>query len=144
MNYTTKLSKTFIYVIAVILALVFVACEFEHKQNGYPSKVLFYSNGGSQVISGNVPFRGIEIATATSKITVRAYDGYTQASDSCEISYDWLTVKCKKGQSNIELIAEPSVSEKRRKLLVIGYNDPEYAEIEVSQDGVKRNASGIR
>lgn len=141
MNYTTKLSKTFIYVIAAILALVFVACEFEHKQNGYPGKVLFYSNGGSQVIGGNVPFYGVEILT--SRIDVKAYD-YPQESDSCEISYDWLTIKCKKGQSNIELIAEPSVSEKRRKLLIKGYYGPEYAEIEVSQDGVKRNASGIR
>lgn len=112
------------WIIILSLPLLFTSCG-KVGNYGYPSKVVFNNSGGSKEVKGNDYPDMIEIAD---------YDGESnavqlhQAGDSMIVSYQWLTVKAKKGERKFTIIAEPKNGGKSRTLYV-------YAEIDPTEPG---------
>ncbi|WP_296092576.1 hypothetical protein [Alloprevotella tannerae] len=117
--------KKTLYTLLLTLPLLFTSCG-KVGNYGYPSKVVFNNSGGSKEVKGNDYPDMIEIAD---------YDGESnavqlhQAGDSMIVSYQWLTVKAKKGERKFTIIAEPKKGGKSRKLYV-------YADIDPTEPGM--------
>lgn len=113
--------------ICLMGCLAFISCD---KDNcGYPGSVTFSSQGGSKIIKTNEDINLVYMQ-------ILDYDGEGNYSDmeredSLIVSYQWLTAKAALYGSEIELIAEPSQSSKKRTLYLDVNED---IEIKVTQN----------
>ena len=122
--------KKTLYTLLLTLPLLFIGCG-ETGNYGYPSKVVLTKSGGSKEVKGNDALYLIEICD---------YDGngevsnvFGAAGDSMIVSYQWLTIKAKKGDTKLQLIAAPKQSGKSRTLYVHAPVMDTGAEIKVVQ-----------
>ena len=125
-----KKTKGAFLTLLLTLPLLFAGCG-ETGNYGYPSKVVLTKSGGSKEVKGNASPYLIEI---------HDYDGngevskvFGAAGDSMIVSYQWLTIKAKKGDSKLQLIAAPKQSGKSRTLYVHAPVMDTGAEIKVVQ-----------
>lgn len=102
------------------LPLLFAGCG-KTSNYGYPSNVNFSNEGGSKEIKGNdSPYLlGIADDDGNGEAAQIQQDG-----DSMNISYQWLTIKAKKGESKFRLIAQPKQGGGSRTLRVYAGIDP--------------------
>lgn len=124
--------KFIFYPIILIFICLLSSCEFEHVQNGYPKHVRFPAEGGKIIVSGKEFIYGIHIEKGSDFVS--DYESFE--NDTLTVSYNWLTVKNKHPSTSLDIIASPSDQKKRRKLRIIASFGSEYAEINVSQDGI--------
>ena len=122
--------KKTLYTLLLTLPLLFTSCG-KTSNYGYPSKVVLTKSGGSKEVKGN---------DAPYLIEIRDYDGngevskvFGAAGDSMIVSYQWLTIKAKKGDTKLQLIAAPKQSGKSRTLYVHAPVMDTGAEIKVVQ-----------
>ena len=130
MNHIHKKTRIAFFVLLLTLPLLFTGCG-ETGNYGYPSKVVLTKSGGSKEVKGN---------DAPYLIEIRDYNGsgevskvFGAAGDSMIVSYQWLTIKAKKGDTKLQLIATPKQSGKSRKLYVHAPITDSEAEIKVVQ-----------
>ena len=130
MNHIHKKTRIAFFVLLLTLPLLFTGSG-ETGNYGYPSKVVLTKSGGSKEVKGN---------DAPYLIEIRDYDGngeeskvFGAAGDSMIVSYQWLTIKAKKGDTKLQLIATPKQSGKSRKLYVHAPITDSEAEIKVVQ-----------
>lgn len=130
MNHIHKKTRIAFFALLLTLPLLFIGCG-ETGNYGYPSKVVLTKSGGSKEVKGN---------DAPYLIEIRDYDGngevskvFGAAGDSMIVSYQWLTIKAKKGDTKLQLIATPKQSGKSRKLYVHAPVMDTGAEIKVVQ-----------
>ena len=110
----------------VMLIPMFIGGCFREEDLGYPKKVFFPPEGGTQVISGNTWVTPeIEIGSDTE-------GAYFSDDDSTCVRYEWLHVNASKREPKITLTALPS-DVKTRKLKIRGISAMEYCEIMVYQ-----------
>ena len=122
--------KKTLYTLLLTLPLLFIGCG-ETGNYGYPSKVVLTKSGGDKEVKGtDSPYL----------IEIRDYDGngavsnpLGTAGDSMIVSYQWLTIKAKKGDTKLQLIAAPKQSGKSRTLYVHAPVMDTGAEIKVVQ-----------
>lgn len=112
--------------IANLILIIIGSCQ-EHDNQEYPSKIYFSSDGGCEVVTGQTSFYSIVISDGS--------DEYSsiEENDTLATSYDWLTVKQAHGSHSLTVTADPSSSNKKRKLKIYGYFCNSYAEIDVLQ-----------
>ena len=130
MNHIHKKTRIAFCVLLLTLPLLFTGCG-ETGNYGYPSKIVLTKSGGSKEVKGN---------DAPYLIEIRDYDGngevsklFGAAGDSMIVSYQWLTIKAKKGDTKLQLIAAPKQSGKSRTLYVHAPITDSEAEIKVVQ-----------
>ncbi|WP_314573651.1 hypothetical protein [Alloprevotella tannerae] len=130
MNHIHKKTRIAFFALLLTLPLLFAGCG-ETGNYGYPSKVVLTKSGGSKEVKGN---------DAPYLIEIHDYDGngevskvFGAAGDSMIVSYQWLTIKAKKGDSKLQLIAAPKQSGKSRTLYVHAPVMDTGAEIKVVQ-----------
>ena len=107
--------KKTLYTLLLTLPLLFIGCG-ETGNYGYPSKVVLTKSGGSKEVKGNDALYLIEICDYDGNGEVSKVFG--AAGDSMIVSYQWLTIKAKKGDTKLQLIAAPKQSGKSRTLYV--------------------------
>lgn len=113
--------------ILCILILSLTSC-FTYNQNGYPKKVHFPAQGGSEIISGNV-HANIDIFEDDEWKTAIYHDKDT-------IEYDWIKIIRLHGETpSFELTAAPNNTPKQRKLFLHLSYVTEYGGITVTQKG---------
>lgn len=122
--------KKTLYTLLLTLPLLFIGCG-ETGNYGYPSKVVLTKSGGSKEVKGN---------DSPYLIEIHDYDGngevskvFGAAGDSMIVSYQWLTIKAKKGDTKLQLIATPKQSGKSRTLYIHAPVMDTGAEIKVVQ-----------
>ncbi|MCM1356078.1 MAG: hypothetical protein NC212_06710 [Staphylococcus sp.] len=128
MNIISKLTGMRVLLVTICLmgCLAFISCD---KDNcGYPGSVTFSSKGGSKIIRTNEDINLVYMQ-------ILDYDGEGNYSDqeredSLIVTYQWLTAKAALYGNEIELIAEPSLSSKKRTLYLDVNED---IEIKVTQ-----------
>ncbi len=116
----------------ILIALLFIPlllASCEEDNYGYPSKMTFEREGGTKFCSGKYSCYSMGIKNyngigATSK---------GKAMDSIKVTYDWLTVKCRRFGTQLEVIAAPNPSGKKRTLYVSPWIDNSFADIKVVQ-----------
>ena len=130
MNHIHKKTRIAFFVLLLTLPLLFTGCG-ETGNYGYPSKVVLTKSGGSKEVKGN---------DSPYLIEIHDYDGngevskvFGAAGDSMIVSYQWLTIKAKKGDTKLQLIAAPKQSGKSRTLYVHAPVMDTGAEIKVVQ-----------
>ena len=130
MHQLHKKTKGAFLTLLLTLPLLFAGCG-ETGNYGYPSKVVLTKSGGDKEVKGN---------GAPYLIEIRDYDGngavsnpLGTAGDSMIVSYQWLTIKAKKGDTKLQLIAAPNQSGKSRTLYVHAPVTDSEAEIKVVQ-----------
>lgn len=130
MNHIHKKTRIAFFALLLTLPLLFTGCG-ETGNYGYPSKVVLTKSGGSKEVKGN---------DAPYLIEINDYDGngevskvFGAAGDSMIVSYQWLTIKAKKGDTKLQLIAAPKQSGKSRTLYVHAPVMDTGAEIKVVQ-----------
>ena len=117
-------------ILIAFLFIPFLIASCEGDNYGYPSKMTFEREGGTKICSGAYGCYSVEILNyngigATSK---------GKAMDSIKVTYDWLTVKSKNyNDTQLEMIAAPNHTGKKRTLYVDGMVDDNSAEIKVVQ-----------
>ena len=130
MNHIHKKTRIAFFVLLLTLPLLFTCCG-ETGNYGYPSKVVLTKSGGSKEVKGNDALYLIEICDYDGNGEVSKVFG--AAGDSMIVSYQWLTIKAKKGDTKLQLIATPKQSGKSRKLYVHAPITDSEAEIKVVQ-----------
>lgn len=130
MNHIHKKTRIAFFALLLTLPLLFTGCG-ETGNYGYPSKVVLTKSGGSKEVKGN---------DSPYLIEIHDYDGngevskvFGAAGDSMIVSYQWLTIKAKKGDTKLQLIAAPKQSGKSRTLYVHAPVMDTGAEIKVVQ-----------
>ena len=130
MNHIHKKTRIAFFALLLTLPLLFAGCG-ETGNYGYPSKVVLTKSGGSKEVKGN---------DSPYLIEIHDYDGngevskvFGAAGDSMIVSYQWLTIKAKKGDTKLQLIATPKQSGKSRTLYVHAPVMDTGAEIKVVQ-----------
>ena len=120
MNHIHKKTRIAFFALLLTLPLLFAGCG-KTSNYGYPSNVNFSNEGGSKEIKGNdSPYLlGIADDDGDSEAAQIQQDG-----DSMNISYQWLTIKAKKGESKFTLIAQPKQGGGSRTLRVYAGIDP--------------------
>ena len=117
----------------ILIALLFIPlllASCEEDNYGYPSKMTFEREGGTKICSGTSSFYCLEINNYNG---IGAADNISD-TDSIKVTYDWLTIKCKKfTDSQLKMIAAPNPSGKKRTLYVYGHVNDSFAEIKVEQ-----------
>ena len=113
----------------LITFLLLLSSCFFRDNNGYPKKVEFYNDGGTETISGEASFGYILIQAGT--------DEYASENENSiiTVSYDWLKVESPQGSKSMTLTVQPNSTGRQRKLKIFGYFGSEYAEIDVIQKG---------
>ena len=102
------------------LPLLFTSCG-KTGNYGYPSKLDFSNEGGSKEVKGNDYPYSIEIADYEGNgKSVSVYS----VGDSMNVTYQWLTIKAKKGEHKFTLIAQPKQDGGSRTLRVYAGIDP--------------------
>ena len=114
----------------LMLPLLFTSCG-KVGNYGYPSKVVFNNSGGDKEVKGTDSPYLIEIRDYDGNGAVSNHLG--TAGDSMIVSYQWLTIKAKKGESKLLLITAPKQSGKSRTLYVHAPVTDSEAEIKVVQ-----------
>ena len=115
----------------VSAVLLLTSCEiFDNR--GYPFKVNFGSQGGTQKVFGDEGIYTLEIADYNANGTSAQRDTIT---DSLIVTYEWLTAKAKMidFDRSITLIAEPNKTGKKRRFYVRGMVDNYSIDIKVTQ-----------
>ncbi|MCH4017804.1 MAG: hypothetical protein LKK21_10200 [Prevotella sp.] len=117
----------------ILIAFLFIpfllaSCETDDNY-GYPSKITFQKEGGIIFCSG---------AKSCYLIEIDNYNGNGAGSgirdtDSIRVTYDWLTVKCKRYDKQLKMTAVPNPSKKKRTLYVYPAIFDTPAEIKVEQ-----------
>ena len=130
MNHIHKKTRIAFFALLITLPLLFTGCG-ETGNYGYPSKVVLTKSGGSKEVKGNDSPYLIEILDYDGNGEVSKVFG--AAGDSMIVSYQWLTIKAKKGDSKLQLIAAPKQSGKSRTLYVHAPVMDTGAEIKVVQ-----------
>ena len=130
MHQLHKKTRIAFFALLLTLPLLFTGCG-ETGNYGYPSKVVLTKSGGSKEVKGN---------DSPYLIEIHDYDGNGEVSkvfgatgDSMIVSYQWLTIKAKKGDTKLQLIAAPKQSGKSRTLYVHAPVMDTGAEIKVVQ-----------
>ena len=119
------------YIPVLITFLFLLSSCFYHNNNGYPKKVVFYNEGGTETISGNYSFGDLIIQAGSEE-----YGSNVLLGDSIiSVSYDWLKAETHRGAHSMTLTAQPNRTGRQRKLKIFGYFGNEYAEIDVIQKG---------
>ena len=120
MNHIHKKTRIAFFALLLTLPLLFAGCG-KTSNYGYPSNVNFSNAGGSKEIKGNdSPYLlGIADDEGNGEAAQIQQDG-----DSMNISYQWLTIKAKKGESKFTLIAQPKQGGGSRTLRVYAGIDP--------------------
>ena len=120
MRQLDKKTKGAFLTLLLTLPLLFAGCG-KTSNYGYPSNVNFSNEGGSKEIKGNdAPYLlGIADDEGNGEAAQIQQDG-----DSMNISYQWLTIKAKKGESKFRLIAQPKQGGGSRTLRVYAGIDP--------------------
>nr|MBF0969768.1 hypothetical protein [Alloprevotella tannerae] len=120
MNHIHKKTRIAFFALLLTLPLLFAGCG-KTSNYGYPSNVNFSNEGGSKEIKGNdSPYLlGIADDDGNGEAAQIQQDG-----DSMNISYQWLTIKAKKGESKFTLIAQPKQGGGSRTLRVYAGIDP--------------------
>ncbi|WP_315569846.1 hypothetical protein [Alloprevotella tannerae] len=120
MRQLDKKTKGDFLALLLTLPLLFTGCG-KTSNYGYPSNVNFSNEGGSKEIKGNdSPYLlGIADDDGNGEAAQIQQDG-----DSMNISYQWLTIKAKKGESKFTLIAQPKQGGGSRTLRVYAGIDP--------------------
>lgn len=109
--------------------LLFVSCNGNY---GYPGKVTFDATGGSQTVSGEECFYSLEITDYNGD--GKSSDGLlADESDSLTVTYQWLTIRTKKFDNSLTIIAEPNNTGRKRQLYIAGWVDNSFADIKVVQ-----------
>lgn len=130
MNHIHKKTRIAFFALLLTLPLLFTGCG-ETGNYGYPSKVVLTKSGGSKEVKGNDSPYLIEILDYDGNGEVSKVFG--AAGDSMIVSYQWLTIKAKKGDTKLQLIAAPKQSGKSRTLYVHAPVMDTGAEIKVVQ-----------
>ena len=130
MHQLHKKTKGAFLTLLLTLPLLFAGCG-ETGNYGYPSKVVLTKSGGSKEVKGNASPYLIEILDYDGNGEVSKVFG--AAGDSMIVSYQWLTIKAKKGEAKLLLIAAPKQSGKSRTLYVHAPVMDTGAEIKVVQ-----------
>ena len=130
MHQLHKKTKGAFLTLLLTLPLLFTGCG-ETGNYGYPSKVVLTKSGGSKEVKGNDSPYLIEILDYDGNGEVSKVFG--AAGDSMIVSYQWLTIKAKKGEVKLLLIAAPKQSGKSRTLYVHAPVMDTGAEIKVVQ-----------
>lgn len=113
-----------------IQATLFLSCGAPYTSNlGYPRKISIEREGGIRYISGDV---------SPSHCEIDDYNGngknhFSEADDSCFVTCRWLTVKFKRYDITVKIIAEPNTTGKSRTLYVSGFWTDEFFETKVTQ-----------
>lgn len=120
MHQLNKQTRIAFFALLLTLPLLFAGCG-KTSNYGYPSNVNFSNEGGSKEIKGNdSPYLlGIADNEGDGEAAQIQQDG-----DSMNISYQWLTIKAKKGESKFTLIAQPKQDGTGRTLRVYAGIDP--------------------
>ncbi len=120
--------KRLISILALVLS-VFAFNSCEEDQWGYDNKVIFSAQGGTEDIDGDQPIYTLSIGT---------HDGQeknaVEVAGVMTVKYDWLTAIAIKDDNEIELIAEPNNTGKKRKLYVYGSINNRFTDITVIQN----------
>lgn len=120
MNHIHKKTRIAFFALLLTLPLLFAGCG-KTSNYGYPSNVNFSNAGGSKEIKGNdSPYLlGIADDEGNGEAAQIQQDG-----DSMNVTYQWLTIKAKKGESKFTLIAQPKQGGGSRTLRVYAGIDP--------------------
>lgn len=116
--------KTILWIIMMIP--MFIGGCFREEDLGYPKKVFFPPEGGTQVITGN---------TWVDPVIEIGHDveiPYYGDDDSTCVKYEWVHVNASRLEPKITLTVAPSDG-KKRKLKIRGTAAMEYCEIMVYQ-----------
>ena len=120
MHQLNKQTRGTFLALLLTLPLLFIGCG-ETGNYGYPSNVNFSNEGGSKEIKGNDSPYLLGIADDEG-------DGEAvhiqQPGDSMNVTYQWLTIKAKKGEHKFTLIAQPKQGGGSRTLRVYAGIDP--------------------
>ena len=120
MNHIHKKTRIAFFALLLTLPLLFTSCG-KTSNYGYPSNVNFSNAGGSKEIKSNDSPYLLGIADDEG-------DGEAvhiqQPGDSMNVTYQWLTIKAKKGEHKFTLIAQPKQGGGSRTLRVYAGIDP--------------------
>lgn len=120
MHQLDKKTRGTFLTLLLTLPLLFAGCG-KTSNYGYPSNVNFSNEGGSKEIKGNDSPYLLGIADDEG-------DGEAvhiqQPGDSMNVTYQWLTIKAKKGEHKFTLIAQPKQDGGSRTLRVYAGIDP--------------------
>ena len=120
--------KKLIRISIIALLLIFISCEFEEIDMGFPKTIVFTKEGGEKVFYGTHTLCGLYIMEGAEN------KAFSDRVDGIEIvQYDWLTVKSPENSEILIITVEPSDKEISRKLVVEGHSDPVYTRIVVKQ-----------
>ena len=121
--------KKLIRIPIITLLLLFISCEFEEIDMGFPKTIVFSKEGGEHVVYGDYDLNRLYIREGPnskgSAIPVEDV-GYV-------VQYDWLTVTSPERTNTLIFTAEPSDQKTSRKLRVEGYYGRHYTSITVKQ-----------
>lgn len=121
--------------LVAVFSLVFVSCEFEEVDLGFPKIVNFTNEGGEKVICGSQSFTHANIHNYKN-----GDQGKIQESDSISIfEYDWLRIEYKDLEGkhfaeDLKIIAQPNSTNKSLELNIEVTSGKEYQVITVKQD----------
>ena len=125
--------KCFRVIIALLLPLLFVACEFEEADLGFPKTVIFTNEGGEMIVTSE---KGEYFAHAEIHDYKSGEDGVTTTLEDgreCNI-YKWLNIEYQRNSTEIKIIAEPN-EKQSRTLHIELYSGTQYHVIQVVQKG---------
>lgn len=117
-----------LFIFLTVLCL-FTSCT-SPANYGFPYNVMFGKEGGSTICSGTESFYHITISDYDGNGNGRLEDG---ENDTIMVSYEWLTVKFRKGMTEFKLAATPNTTGKKRTLYLDVAVDNLAADIKVTQ-----------
>lgn len=125
--------KYFRAITALLLPLLFAACEFEETDLGFPKTVTFTNEGGEMIVTSEKGeyFTHAEIhdyKSGDNGATTTLEDGR-----ECN-TYKWLKVEYQRNSNDIKILAEPN-EKQSRTLYIELYSGPQYHVIKVVQKG---------
>ena len=114
---------------AALLVSIFAFTSCEEDQWGYDNRVIFTAQGGEEDIDGEDAIHTLSIGSPDGKEEFSVEVGNIMTA-----KLDWLTAIAIKGDNEIQLIAEPNETGKKRKLYVYGMIRNKVMDITVIQD----------
>lgn len=122
--------RRFALMMAVLLPMLLVSCEFEEADLGFPKTVNFTKEGGVKVISGEQSFTYANIHNYKN-----GDQGSIQESETGEVFvYQWLKVQYHDvNNSELTIYAEPNETGKSRELHIEIHSGTEYQTVKVKQ-----------
>lgn len=123
--------KTLAILTGILMFMVGTCAE--HDQMGYPKKVVFPKEGGTQTIRGNeaVTFFNFETDKRVQTEVIYLNEDSTRHEDVNRIS--WVTIRHEHNTNELTIEVEPSTSSKKRSVLVTGMVAYTYTEIKIEQ-----------